>query len=296
MAISKAITSAITIHVVVGNEACDLDSAVCAICLAFALNQNQKQNERRTVYVPLLNISRKDYRIRTEVKYLLENVGIAEEDLCFLEDINLRLLHEKKLLKITLVDFNTFAGAILIDTTCLEDRSKTTEKDINIVDEIEKQFVDFDRNALYNNILVAKDQISGLTLEEILRKDLKFADKMINNHMVKIAIPVIRINIHDFFEENSDVEGRIKKQLEMFNSSALIIMFMDTKVNLRRFIAVYSYENDILEKLINGLVNSKTVDLKFQKIIVKNSENFICFEQLNISASRKVLLPLIENF
>ncbi|KAB7497795.1 hypothetical protein Anas_09928, partial [Armadillidium nasatum] len=51
--------------VVMGNEACDLDSAVSSIAYAYFLQFLDKKMEFGVVY-PVLNINRNDYPLRTE--------------------------------------------------------------------------------------------------------------------------------------------------------------------------------------------------------------------------------------
>lgn len=45
------------LHLVLGNESCDLDSAVSAMTLAFVYAQRYREHD----YVPVLNIPRRDY-------------------------------------------------------------------------------------------------------------------------------------------------------------------------------------------------------------------------------------------
>lgn len=67
--------------IVIGNESCDLDSAVCAIGLAyFYENTNSHFDKRRTV-IPVLNILRENLPLKTEVVYFLEQHGIDIDDL-----------------------------------------------------------------------------------------------------------------------------------------------------------------------------------------------------------------------
>ena len=54
------------VTVVMGNESCDMDSAVCALTLAHHINQS-----RHAVTMPLLNIPKEDVPLRTEVIYSL---------------------------------------------------------------------------------------------------------------------------------------------------------------------------------------------------------------------------------
>ncbi|XP_001355224.2 exopolyphosphatase PRUNE1 [Drosophila pseudoobscura] len=71
------------LHIVIGNESCDLDSAVSALTLAFIYSERSQEHD----YVPVLNIPRRDYRLKTEVGHMLSKCGIAEAMLLFRDDL-----------------------------------------------------------------------------------------------------------------------------------------------------------------------------------------------------------------
>ncbi|ALC48998.1 pn, partial [Drosophila busckii] len=71
------------LHIVIGNESCDLDSAVSALTLAFIYAQRQQEHD----YVPVLNIPRIDYPLKTEVGHMFSKCGIAEQSLIFRDDL-----------------------------------------------------------------------------------------------------------------------------------------------------------------------------------------------------------------
>ena len=123
-----------SVCVVLGNEACDLDSAVSALVYAQFLTHCKKYGAD-TPHIPVLNIPREDYPLKTEVVHFLAKLGISSdhivfryaigssvdtEALIFLDffpffliffwsirnDINLLSLKMKKKLKLVLVDHN----------------------------------------------------------------------------------------------------------------------------------------------------------------------------------------------
>jgi len=91
------------VTVVLGNEACDLDSGVCALTLAYHLHIQ----EPSTPTFPVLNIQAKDYTLKTELVHCLEKINIREEDLIFRDTINLQ---EQGNLKLILVDHNILSA------------------------------------------------------------------------------------------------------------------------------------------------------------------------------------------
>lgn len=71
-------------NIVMGNESCDLDSAVSALVYAYLLYSEMSADARESVAViPLLNIFRKELPLKTEVTYYLEKNGIPLDLLVF---------------------------------------------------------------------------------------------------------------------------------------------------------------------------------------------------------------------
>jgi hypothetical protein len=61
-----------TIRVVLGNQTCDLDSAVCALVQGLLEYVDAKKHGQDDVAViPVMNIPEKEFRIKTEVVYSL---------------------------------------------------------------------------------------------------------------------------------------------------------------------------------------------------------------------------------
>eukprot|EP00743_Colponemidia_sp_Colp-15_P004447 GILK01004797.1.p1 GENE.GILK01004797.1~~GILK01004797.1.p1 ORF type:complete len:405 (-),score=41.43 GILK01004797.1:122-1300(-) len=98
-----------TVHVVIGNSAMDLDSTISSLVLAFFLTRislNAFDIRGNNVVLPVFNIQRVDLELRIEVVYWLRFLGIDIESLVFLDEINLRQLHELQRLRVILVDHN----------------------------------------------------------------------------------------------------------------------------------------------------------------------------------------------
>ncbi|XP_054710729.1 protein prune homolog 2-like isoform X2 [Uloborus diversus] len=91
------------IHVVLGNEACDLDSAVSSLVMAYFLH---KMHSPTVISIPVLNVVRKDLALRNEVVYFLEETHIPINCLICLDEINLKALSENENFTVTLVDHN----------------------------------------------------------------------------------------------------------------------------------------------------------------------------------------------
>ncbi|CAB4069895.1 PRUNE [Lepeophtheirus salmonis] len=89
------------LHVILGNESLDLDSAVCSIVYAHS-QQSSKPPTSSSLPppIPVLNVERKDLSLKTEVLFCLRVVGIDPSFLICKDEFNF----ENKTELITLVD------------------------------------------------------------------------------------------------------------------------------------------------------------------------------------------------
>lgn len=92
------------VHAVLGSEACDLDSAVSTLTYAYLLHRTNKDPD--VVILPVLNVCRRDFPLKTEVAYFLEENGISSDDLVFKNEVDLKGLHNNAKLVLTIVDHN----------------------------------------------------------------------------------------------------------------------------------------------------------------------------------------------
>ncbi len=58
-----------SVCIILGNESCDLDSAVCALIFAYFLEQQKKF---ASVHLPVLNVAKEEFILKTEVVYFLK--------------------------------------------------------------------------------------------------------------------------------------------------------------------------------------------------------------------------------
>ena len=102
------ITSGRTVCCVLGNEAADLDSMASAVMYAYF--RDCTAGADGIAYVPVINIPREDYKLRTEAVYLFSEAGIDPDWLIFIDEIDLTALHSGGRLKVALVDHNRMAA------------------------------------------------------------------------------------------------------------------------------------------------------------------------------------------
>ena len=77
---------------ILGNNTCDLDSAISSYLLSIGLNLKEKTIESlnehkfklnldsKKLYLPVLNINRGTFKYRIDVKYVFDKFGIDEND------------------------------------------------------------------------------------------------------------------------------------------------------------------------------------------------------------------------
>ncbi|CAL9706052.1 unnamed protein product [Knipowitschia caucasica] len=96
------------VHVVLGNEACDMDSMVCALVYGYLLHMS---GGGRGVVIPLLNIPAQDFVLRSDSVALLRKSGLSPELLLFRDQVDLRRIRRERGLWLTLVDHNVLADS-----------------------------------------------------------------------------------------------------------------------------------------------------------------------------------------
>lgn len=95
-----------TVKVVMGNESCDLDSAVCSLVHAQLLRESLGPSLSSTVVLPVLNIPQSDLPLKTEIMFYFSENDVPLDLLIFRDQIDLRALSDAGKLQLTLVDFH----------------------------------------------------------------------------------------------------------------------------------------------------------------------------------------------
>uniref|UniRef100_A0A224YYL0 Exopolyphosphatase n=1 Tax=Rhipicephalus zambeziensis TaxID=60191 RepID=A0A224YYL0_9ACAR len=340
------------VHVVMGNEACDLDSAVSAIVTAYLLHELQPV--ATLLVVPVLNIARRDVKLRTEITYFFEHVDIPLDTLVCRDEIDLKKLYSQSKLSLTLVDHNLLPkedadlqpavqeiidhhrletshrcdktvemvgscctlvadkvlhskpelldpqvalllyGTILLDTVCLsESARKTTAKDLEVVSKLQALLPDLSKEEVFKPLCRAKSNVEGLTLDELLRKDLK----AVCSSTKRIAISSVPGELKNICQENT-MEAELGKFCKTHGYSALIILAIavEEKCNsVQRQLAVFSSDIVLKQQLTSTLlaVGDPPLDLQVSHM---STDHLITFAQGNTQASRKVILPVVRKF
>ncbi|XP_047217132.1 exopolyphosphatase PRUNE1 isoform X3 [Girardinichthys multiradiatus] len=95
-------------HVVLGNEACDVDSMVSALAFAYLLFKTAGGD---SLVLPLLNIRQSELVLRSDNVFLLRQTGLSPDLLLFRDQLDLRVLHRAGRLRLTLVDHNVLPSS-----------------------------------------------------------------------------------------------------------------------------------------------------------------------------------------
>jgi len=93
---------------VLGNESGDLDSFVSSVVWAW----HKAAVSQQSTFVPLMNIDRKDYKLRTETVHLFNRIGIEPSNVLFKDEVEFSSLTQqlsKDFLRLTLVDHHVLS-------------------------------------------------------------------------------------------------------------------------------------------------------------------------------------------
>ncbi|CAF3998924.1 unnamed protein product [Rotaria sp. Silwood2] len=351
------------IRIVLGNEACDLDSAISACVYAYFLHSTC-QSKDKILHIPVLNTQSSIFRLRTEIHWFLKE---NQSNMIFIDDINLNDLHDKNKLDIILVDhhclsskFNEIVTEIIDhhlvkkDSIMLKDSSKikielvgscctliaekilTSKANFQMTDEIAylltgKQIenerpilfdtLNFSPSAgkatekdkqIYKQLLTYRTSIiddsklhkdlrqkaaaaEGMSIQDLLQKDVK----QVIGPNIRLAISSLPSectvekligqlktmkDIDEFLSNNDNADGVIILSLETNND--------ETKRQLGFYVKKYEHMPPINEYIQRDEHN---LNLRERGIPI-NQARIKLFEQKNVQASRKQILPLIEHF
>ncbi|XP_075186024.1 exopolyphosphatase PRUNE1 [Anomaloglossus baeobatrachus] len=343
-------------HVVLGNEACDLDSMVSAITLAYYLAKTS--SSKTIVYVPVLNIPRQDFPLRTESTFFLKENNLPEALLVFRDEIDLGGLYEAGQLALSLVDHNVLPradsfmedvvtevidhraversqsrkcrvtaelvgscttlvaekilreaphildpqvasmlrGAIVLDCVNMApEAGKVTPKDTEYVTILESKFPDLPpRGAVFDSLQNAKFDVSGLTTDQMLRKDLKALVGL----DIRLAISAIYMDMEAFLRREENVESELWDFCHRHRYNVIVAMSIAfTSANEpRRQIAVYSQQGALRAVVSSVLEEATTPSLELSPITLPSCKHVTVYSQGNTAASRKKVLPILKDF
>ncbi|XP_074837435.1 exopolyphosphatase PRUNE1 [Carettochelys insculpta] len=340
------------VHVVLGNEACDLDSMVSALVLAYYLAETSL--ESKAAFVPVLNIPRSEFPLRTESTFLLQEQRIPDSCLIFRDEIDLHALHRAGLLSLTLVDHHILPSgdvslekavievmdhrplereprcrvtaelvgscatlvteritqgpvelldrqtAALLHATILLDcvnmtpeAGKVTPKDAKYVALLESKFPDLPaRSTLFEALQAAKFDVSGLTTDQMLRKDLK----ALSSDRLVLAISAVYVMLEAFLQRPG-LQQELCAFCQRHGYGGLVVMTIsfDEQNKPFRQLAVYSQQAAVRTAVCSVLEHANNPFLDLSPL-GSHYPNICAYHQGNTIASRKKVLPILKDF
>ncbi|XP_035286014.1 exopolyphosphatase PRUNE1-like isoform X1 [Anguilla anguilla] len=341
-------------HVVLGNEACDVDSMVSALSFAYFLFKTSGSSGRTPV--PVLNIPRANFPLRTDSVFLLRESGLSQENLVFRDEVDLPGLHRVGRLALTLVDHNVLPstdsdlegavvevidhhrlerapspscpvtvetvgscatlvaerivqkapevldrqvaqllyGSIILDCVNMApEAGKVTPKDRQYAHALESRYPDLPpRTPLFQSLQNAKFDVSGLTTEQMLLKDMK----AVSGGDLRVAISVVYMNL-DAFLQRRFLQQELCEFCHKHCFDLLVAMTISFNENSEPFrqVAVYSSSTLYREEVSRALERAQNPCLSLLPMSSPYAD-VKAYLQGNTLASRKKLLPIIMDF
>ncbi|XP_054638421.1 exopolyphosphatase PRUNE1 isoform X2 [Dunckerocampus dactyliophorus] len=339
-------------HVVLGNEACDLDSMVSTLVYAYFLS---KTRGGEVLSIPLLNIRQADLVLRPDNVFLLHQNGLSPDLLLFRDQLDLGALQRAGRLVLTLVDHNILPssdsdleGAVvevidhhllereqrpscpvtvemvgscatlvterliqkapeildqqlaqLLYATILTDcvnmapaAGKVTPKDSQYTAALEARFPSMPpRATLFQALHNAKFDVSGLSTEQMLLKDMKSLSGSFSLAMSVLYLPL------EVFMQRAELEVELSQFCHKFGFEVLVMMsisFTEGNEPIRE-LALFSHSVPYREQLSQYLEQAGNPPLNLCPISSPHP-HITAYHQGNALASRKKLLPLVKDF
>ncbi|XP_070778338.1 exopolyphosphatase PRUNE1-like [Enoplosus armatus] len=345
------------VHVVLGSESCDLDSAMSSLAMGYFLSRTSSSLSGSSLVLTVLNVPRSLFHLRTEVLLLLKEASVATETLVFRDEVDLARLHGDRKLALTLVDHNVLPssdsglegavvevidhhqlertdsfscpvtmetvascttlvterilsrapeildrqlalllyGVMVMDSVNLSPRvGKATVKDSQMVRLLQTQFPDLPhRGALHTSLNTSKFDLSGLSTEQILLKDMK----MVAEGDARVAVSTVYMSLDSFLRRKN-----LQQELCDFCHShrvdavvAMTISVNDQSDEPVRRLAVYSSSLQYRQEISHALLNAQSPALILSPVS-NPYKDILAYHQGNTLASRRKLLPVLTHF
>ncbi|XP_078252354.1 protein prune homolog 2-like isoform X1 [Rhinoraja longicauda] len=340
------------VHAVLGDRECGLDSAVSALVYAYFLYKTHPTDH---LYVPVLNVQRSEFPLRSEVVFILQELNISESSLIFRDDIDLHMLNTEGKLALTLVDHNRLTsddkildtavvkiidhheqerihsdhcefvlepvgscitliaseilqgapellnqqlthllrGLIIFD--CMNMTSevgRVTLKDNEIIAALEQRFPDLPaRQEVFDALQQVKLDVSGLSTEQILLKDLK---ELLEGD-TKLAISTVYMTLEDFLSRPNLIDD-FKTFTGRYDYDILVLLtvFFGEGGEVNRQLAIYADNDDLCNRICNTLQECQNPCLQLEPIEYGFQE-IRAYQQGSSSDSCKQILPIIKD-
>ncbi|XP_076385542.1 exopolyphosphatase PRUNE1 isoform X2 [Megachile rotundata] len=184
-------------------------------------------------------------------------------------------------------------GPILIDTSNFsKEADRATSVDVEVVRDLERLGqLDLDKKKVFDEIVQAKSDISELTVDDFLIRDLK----------VTAGIPIVGLPILiGKYLEMPDVFDAMKNFAKSQNTTLLVLIGLEIRSEqIHRDIAIFSFSTDPLRDEIVQVLTTTKPSLELTLVKEINHEdgncNLLLYSQGNLRLTRKQILPLIRD-
>ncbi|XP_054012633.1 exopolyphosphatase PRUNE1 isoform X2 [Hylaeus anthracinus] len=185
-------------------------------------------------------------------------------------------------------------GPILVDTSNFsKEADRATSTDVEVTEALERiGCLEIDRSEEFDSILKAKADISKLTAQDLLIKDLKVA----------AGVPIVGMPILvENFLKLPNADAALRSFAESRNTAIVVLLGMELKQQkLSRDVAIFSLPGDeAKEKIVEALVSSTQppLELTFTTEIHGERDKYSLshYTQGNLRATRKQVLPIVRD-
>lgn len=180
-------------------------------------------------------------------------------------------------------------GALLLDTDNMKNKVEPVDQ---AVFEQYKRILgsSFNTDSFYQQLRTAKDDINGLSINDILRKDYK-EFRFASNVRCGIASVVKSLEwINEQYGEDS-IENACEKFMTEHSLDIFIIMNSFTRDGTFSKQIAFISEND---SLLNELFKDLIPKLQLESIRNVSKRKLKCYRQGNVKASRKQVAPYVQ--
>ncbi|XP_032991747.1 exopolyphosphatase PRUNE1 isoform X2 [Lacerta agilis] len=170
---------------------------------------------------------------------------------------------------------------------------KVTPKDTHYASLLESKFRDLpSRSVIFEALQRAKFEVSGLTTDQMLRKDLK----ALSGEKAVIALSAVYMNLQAFLRR-SGLEQELSAFCRQRSYDALLAMTISFNEQNEPFrqLAVYSQHPELRAAVCRALETSSSPSLSLSPLESPYA-TVRAYHQANTTASRKKVLPIVRDF
>ena len=265
-------SSLLEIIFILGNNTCDMDSALSAYLLSIGKNikkgtivLDKKGNpsinfESKCLYLPVLNIERGTLPYRINVKYVFDQFGINENDFWYISD---DIFKPYQLFQHKNNSTNIKTSLIIVDHTLLtEEQDYLSEYIISIYDHhLLPNYTSQYKNLKTCNIVYPVGSCTTLILSEYFIDD-NFPIKVVSPGMSLSAILLDTKKFNPDFYENRwvDLDKKVYKKIKK-----IIKNDKNNKIKMKQY---YKEIKDVKHDL------NKNLNLGFEPLVIKDQKFF----------------------